>query len=113
MTGKKMSRRKLFKLLPSGVLAALAGLSTAIAAGDEVETIQVELGIDSAQLPQPVWDIPLETVIDTGSGTIADNIDCVDYGILWDHVEGEVKTSVGFTVEGEIADNCTYSLVIE
>ena len=69
---------------------ALAGLSTAMAASDAGETVEGEGGIDYDHLAEAVWDAPLETIIDTGSGTIADNIDHVDYGILWGHVDGEV-----------------------
>ena len=31
MTGKKINRRELFKLLPGGLLAAVTGVSTAMA----------------------------------------------------------------------------------
>ncbi len=104
MTVNKISRRELLKLLPGSILAALAGVSTAMTAGDEVdETVKMRFEVDAEQLDGAVWDAPLKTVVDAGSGRIADNIDYIDYGILWGHVKGE----------GRIADCCEHSLVIE
>lgn len=55
MTGKKIGRRELFKLLPGAVVAAVA----VVAAGKEDETVEMILQVDSEELAQAILDAPL------------------------------------------------------
>lgn len=104
MTGKKIGRRALFRLLPGGIVAAVAGVTAAVAAGDEtvemtleewdttplkvsigVESVDVagysnfEVEVDYEQLAQALLDAPLEDV-SVERGKI---IGAVDEGAAW------------------------------
>lgn len=75
MTGKKIGRRKLFKLLPGSLLAAVVGVAGAVPANDTgTETVEVKPDIDYRQLAKAIWDTPLDDIdaplfdVDTAEG---------------------------------------------
>lgn len=86
MIEKKIGRRKLLKLLPGSLLAAVAG---AVPANDMgTEAVGAKADIDYGQLAKAIWDTPLDDIdapwfdVDTSEGAYLRSVFPYTVGII-------------------------------